>query len=95
LVRSRIDGRIKKSHFSYKDLLCDRKNNFRANGNIAGVSRTSTCETKTIADGFARSFSTRDTDLNTDWRHEIEQECSGVESPNRNILIAVGSGLFS
>jgi hypothetical protein len=48
---------------SYKELLCDRKKNFRANGNIAEISRTSTYVTKTIADDFARSFSARDAAL--------------------------------
>jgi hypothetical protein len=38
---------------SYRELLCDRKNNFRANGNIAEISGTSTCETKTIAEMVA------------------------------------------
>jgi hypothetical protein len=80
---------------SYKELLCDRKNNFRANGNIAELSRTSTCETETIVDGFAWSFSVREPDLDTDWHHEIAQEYSGVVSPNLNILIAAGSDLFS
>jgi hypothetical protein len=76
-------------------IVCDHKNNFRANGNIADISRTSTYETKTIADGFARAFSARDADLNTDRHHKIEQGYSGVGSPNRDLLIAVGSDLFS
>jgi hypothetical protein len=65
----------------------DLKNNFRANGNIAGISRTSTCEMKIIANDFACSLFVRDPDLHTDWHHEIEREYSSVKSLNHNILI--------